>query len=86
MLLPRDNNQPGADRAAIGHESNYPDCLEHSQATTPQLGITDEGSRVSLTASLAKLNAFLFTSKSEAECRGSSGTSVSRQKQPCIDL
>lgn len=47
--LPRDDNQPGADGAAIGPESNYPDCLEHSQATTPQLGVTAEGSRVTLT-------------------------------------
>lgn len=28
-----DNNQPGGDRAAIGHRSNYPDCLEHPRAT-----------------------------------------------------
>lgn len=43
--LPRDDNHPGADGAAIGPESNYPDCLKHSQATTPQLEVTAEGSR-----------------------------------------
>lgn len=72
--LPRDDNHPGAERAAIGHESDYPGCLERFEATTPQLRVTDEGSRASLTDQLAKLSTFLLTSIPTAECSGSGST------------